>query len=123
MRWIREHSLGLVFVGLFLLSWGGQLVVQWFEFRNDQLAHDAAPSFWSDDFWFTFWQATLENWQSEFLQVASFVIAAAYFVYKGSSESPDGEERVEAKVNALLRERGIDPLDVEAELPEKYRSS
>jgi hypothetical protein len=29
-----------------------------------------------------FWQATLENWQSEFLQLASFVILSAYLVYK-----------------------------------------
>jgi hypothetical protein len=86
VRWIRDRSLGLLFAVLFLATWAAQLVVQWFEFVDDQQAHDQPAAFWSSDFWVTFWQATLENWQSEFLQLGSFVIAAGYLVYKGSSE-------------------------------------
>jgi hypothetical protein len=121
MSWIRDRSLGLFFIVLFLLSWLAQLVMQWYEFVSEQRSHEQSAGFWSGDFWFSFGQATFENWQSEFLQVASFVIAATYFVYKGSSESPDGEERVEAKLDALLRSAGIDPEDVHRSLPEKYR--
>ena len=55
--------------------------------------------------------------------MASFVIAATYLVYKGSSESPDGEERVEAKLDALLRQAGIDPEQVHASLPDTFRPS
>jgi hypothetical protein len=119
--WIRDRSLGLFFLGLFLLSWIAQLVVQWFQFRDEQLAHNAAPSFWSSEFWASFGQATLENWQSEFLQLGAFVIAGAYFVYKGSSESPDSAERIEAKIDELLAERGIVPAEVERRLPTKYQ--
>jgi hypothetical protein len=45
----------------------------------------------------------------------------AYLVYKGSSESVDGDERTEAKIDALLESQGIDPKDVELRLPPKYR--
>ena len=118
---MRDRSLGLLFVALFLAAWFGQLVVEWFQYVDEEQAHDQTALFWSTEFWVTFWQSTLENWQSEFLQLGSFVIAAAYFVYKGSSESPDGEERLEAKVDALLRAQGVDPDEVERKLPELYR--
>jgi membrane protein implicated in regulation of membrane protease activity len=119
--WLRDRSLGLFFLGLFLVSWVGQLVAQWFSFVNEQQDHHEAAVFWSGEFWSDFWEATLENWQSEFLQLATFTIAAAYLVYKGSSESPDSDERVEQKLDALLEERGINPSDVENQLPPKHR--
>ena len=121
VRWLRARSLGLFFLALFLLTWVGHFVVQWFEFRDEQQTHDEGAVFWSSEFWVTFWQATLENWQSEFLQVGSFVIAASYLVWKGSSESPDGDERLEAKIDALLTQAGIQPSDVHAKVPAKYQ--
>jgi hypothetical protein len=121
--WLRDRSLGLFFLTLFLVSWVSQLFVEWRVFADEQRDHGADPRFWSADFWETFWQSTLENWQSEFLQIATFAIAAAYLVYKGSSESPDSSERMEAKLDALLVEQGVDPRTVEGSLPEKYRKT
>lgn len=121
--WVRDRSLGVLFVSLFLVSWVGQLYFEWKVFADEQDAHGASPVFWSADFWETFWQSTLENWQSEFLQLATFAIAAAYLVFKGSSESPDSSERMEQKLNALLERQGIDPEELEAELPPKYRKT
>ena len=65
----------------------------------------------------------LENWQSEFLQLAAFTIAAAYLVMKGSSESPDSDERAEAKLDAILEKLDLDPADIENQLPAKYRKT
>jgi hypothetical protein len=121
-QWIRDRSLGLFFASLFLFAWLGQLVVEWFSYADEQQTHGEHAVFWSTEFWAAFWQSTLENWQSEFLQLSAFVIAAAYLVYKGSSESPDGDERLEAKLDALLRAQGLEPDDVDDALAEKYRS-
>ena len=120
-QWIRDRSLGIFFIALFLVAWVGQLFFEWRAFADEQGENGEAARFWSADFWETFWQSTLENWQSEFLQIATFTIAAGYLVWKGSSESPDSSERLEAKLDALLREQGIDPTAVEAELPLKHR--
>jgi hypothetical protein len=38
-----------------------------------------------------FAQSTLENWQSEFLQLFAFVVLAALYIHKGSAESKDAE--------------------------------
>jgi hypothetical protein len=119
--WIRDRSLGLFFVSMFLASWIAQLVVEWQVFADEQRQHDEKALFWSADFWETFGQSTLENWQSEFLQLAAFTIAATYLVMKGSSESPDADERIEAKLDALLEKGGLDPRDVEEQLPPKYQ--
>ena len=40
---------------------------------------------------------------------------------KGSSESPDSDERIEAKLDALLEQHGLHPVEVENELPLKYQ--
>ena len=117
--WARDRSLGILFVSIFVVMWVGQF--EWLEFAHEQAAHGTTAIFWSEAFWVTFGQSTLENWQSEFLQLSAFTIACAYFVYKGSSESPDSEERLEAKLDVLLERYGVDPVEIEMTLPAKYR--
>ena len=46
---------------------------------------------------------TFENWQSEFLQLLWQVVGLAYFLYVGSPSSKENDDRLEAKVDALLR--------------------
>ncbi len=48
-----------------------------------------------------FGQSTLENWQSEFLQLFSFVVLAAVLIHRGSAESKDGTDRIEQAVNEI----------------------
>ena len=59
--------------------------------------------FWSEGFWVVFWQSTLENWQSEFLQLFSFVVLSALLIHRDSAESKDSDERLEAKVDDIAR--------------------
>jgi len=48
-----------------------------------------------------FSQSTLENWQSEFLQLFSFVTLAALYLHRGSAESKDSDERVEQMLKEI----------------------
>lgn len=45
---------------------------------------------------------TFENWQSEFLQLLWQVVGLAYFLYIGSPSSKENDDRMEAKVDAIL---------------------
>jgi hypothetical protein len=63
---------------------------------------------------------TLENWQSEFLQLLWQVGGLAFFLYIGSPQSREGDERKEAKLDALLRQLGPEGERVIAELDQKY---
>ena len=39
-----------------------------------------------------FWEAVFENWESEFLQMAAYVMLTVFLIQKGSSESKDPEK-------------------------------
>jgi hypothetical protein len=105
------YSFGIVTGALFLLSWVGQFVFQMIEQRNDAAAHDQEFA-WSE-FLPTFAAATLENWQSEFLQLVWQAAGLALFFFWGSSQSKEGDERLEAKVDRLLTLQGVDPAEFE----------
>lgn len=49
---------------------------------------------------------TFENWQSEFLQLLWQVAGLAYFLYVGSPASKENDDRMEAKIDALMRMTG-----------------
>jgi hypothetical protein len=116
-----------VVFALLLLSWAGQLFAEAAVYMDEAKNHgEHVASVWAAfgeaDFWEQFAQSTFENWQSEWLQVATFVVMTAIFVFKGSAESADSEERIEAKIDELLLERGIEPHSVEVDrVDEKHR--
>ena len=95
----KNFGLSMAFAGLFLLSWFGQGVAQWNRYADEQKEHNQPAEvrgFISD-----FSASTLENWQSEFLQLFSFVVMAALLIHRGSAESKDSEERIEAIVKRI----------------------
>jgi hypothetical protein len=50
---------------------------------------------------------TLENWQSEFLQLLWQVAGLTILLHIGSPQSKEGDERKEAKLDAILQR--LDP--------------
>ena len=64
------------------------------------------------DFWPQFLASTFENWQSEFLQLVWQAVGLAMLFFWGSSQSRESDERLEAKIDRLLEERGIDPDEI-----------
>jgi hypothetical protein len=57
-----------------------------------------------------FWEAVFENWESEFLQMAAYVMLTVFLIQKGSSESkdPDKHDRVDDDPReADLRRSGV----------------
>ena len=90
----------------------GQFFFQLMVVEQDAAAH-AQPFAWSD-FWPRFLSSTLENWQSEFLQLVWQTAGLSLLLFWGSSQSKESDERVERKLDLLLRERGLEPQDVDA---------
>ena len=54
------------------------------------------------EFMVYFGKSTFENWQSEFLQLFSFVVLAALYTHRGSAESKDSDDRMEAKLDRIV---------------------
>ena len=84
---------------LFFITWFGQLVTQWFTWSSEQQEHNQPLEL--GEFPWEFWQSTLENWQSEFLQLFSFVVLAAIFIHRGSAESKDSDEEMQAALGRI----------------------
>lgn len=116
-RFVTAYSFALVTGALFLLSWAGQFVFQLIEERNDAAAHGQGFS-WAE-FLPAFLSATLENWQSEFLQLVWQAAGLALFYFWGSSQSKEGDDRLEAKVDRLLELGGVDPEEIDARVLEE----
>lgn len=92
-RFARENSLSLVFGIVFLVSLAGQSVAGWKAFNEEQLAHDEAMISYGRFLYSSeFGAAMLENWQSEFFQFFTFILATVWLVQKGSNESKKLDE-------------------------------
>jgi hypothetical protein len=86
--WMYSNSLLVVMVIIFLGSWFAQSVTGWTEFNSEQPVHGEDGVSWLGYIGSShFWEATLQNWQSEFLAVGSFVVLAIYLRQRGSPES------------------------------------
>jgi hypothetical protein len=58
------------------------------QYNSERLDHHQAPVAWSHYITSpSFWQNTLQNWQSEFLAVGSMAILSVYLRQRGSPES------------------------------------
>lgn len=90
---LKDYSLSITLLVLFLLSWILQLFFQWKEFQNNQREHNQEVQV--AEFIPEFLSSTFENWQSEFLQLFSMVVLTAFLIHKGSHESKDSDEKVE----------------------------
>jgi hypothetical protein len=89
-RFIRENSLSLFFLAIFLLALTGQAISGHNLYNEEALAHKEAPiSFWRYLSSSSFGQAVMENWQSEYLQFALFALATVWLLQKGSPESKE----------------------------------
>jgi hypothetical protein len=84
----RNNGLSIVLLSLFLFSFVGQAIAGWHTHNNEQLAHGESPvGFGTYLGTGHFWEATGENWESEFLQMAMFVLLTTFLYQKGSAES------------------------------------
>jgi hypothetical protein len=71
---------------------------------SEQKVHGASAAVWGDDgYVWEFLKQTLENWQSEFLQLLSMVVLTAFLIHKGSAESRDSADRMERKIDEIKR--------------------
>jgi hypothetical protein len=90
---VYSHSLGLVMGLIFLGSWSAQFVAGRSAYNAEQIQDLQAPLTWTQYLRAPdFWNRTFQNWQSEFLAVATMVVFSIYLRERGSPESkPVGE--------------------------------
>jgi hypothetical protein len=109
---LRRYGFAWVTGGFFAISLIGHWVFGWFAYVNEQEAHKQPVVV--SEFVVQLTRDTLENWQSEFLQLLWQVAGLALLLHVGSPQSKEGDDRVEAKIDALLmavdKEHGDDVI-------------
>ena len=116
--WSRYGYLWVTLV-LFLGSLLGHWVFAWFSYVEEQEAHNQAVAFGA--YFIETARETLENWQSEFLQLIWQVAGLAVLFHIGSPQSKEGDERKEEKLDRILE--AVDAKnarDIIRELDAKY---
>ncbi|MFI7229608.1 DUF6766 family protein [Nonomuraea angiospora] len=104
MRWLKENSLALAFLILFVLAIAGQAVAGMLDYNDQELAQGGEPvSILQYVTSSTFAVDVAENWQSEYLQFFLFIVFTVWLVQKGSPESkkvdqagPESDEEQQA---------------------------
>ena len=92
-RWIRDHSLSLFFLIIFLAALIGQAIAGHILHNEEAMAHNEETiSLWRYIRSSDFGNAVMENWQSEYLQFMLFMLATVWLIHRGSPESKEPEE-------------------------------
>ena len=108
-----KYAYGWLTLAFFLGSLALHWYFGWQAYVSEAQEHGQVPAF--PEYLDEMLRDTFENWQSEFLQLLWQVLGLAYFLYVGSPSSKENDDRMEAKVDALIRlqagERGDEILD------------
>lgn len=87
-RFLRDNSLSVTLLALFLVALVAQALTGWRAQAEDLRTHGLPPlgfpAYLASGH---FISAVFENWESEFLQMAVYVLLTVFLVQKGSSES------------------------------------
>ena len=109
-RRIRDNGLFLACMALFAVFFVGMAVSGWQVYNDEQIIHGGSGQVSFFGYFLTgdFVEATFENWESEFLQMAMYVVLTAFLVQRGSSESKpvDGDAPQDADPRDQSGRRG-----------------
>ena len=96
----KRYGFAWVTLSLFLITLSGHWIFGWFAYVQDQQDHGKAIEV--SGYTIQMLRDTLENWQSEFRQLLWQVAGLAILLHVGSPQSKEGDDRMEAKIDAIL---------------------
>jgi len=112
----KNYNLSIVLAMLFLVSLAVQTWTGWVAFSDEQRVHGEIPVWFGASGYIWHWaEATMENWQSEFLQLFTFVVLTSFLIHRGSHESKDTDEEMKALLQSI--DRRLRKLENPAEQP------
>ncbi len=115
----KKYAYAWITVGFFLVSLGLHWLFGWYAYQDEALQHGQSPD--SSGFMIEMMRDTMENWQSEFLQLLWQVVGLAYFLYVGSPSSKENDDRLEAKIDKLIElQAGANARSVIDDIDERF---
>lgn len=105
MKLFRNYGFVWVTGALFLFTLAGHWLFGWYAYIDGRLEHNQPIEI--SAYTIEMLRDTFENWQSEFLQLIWQVAGLAILLHVGSPQSKEGDDRMEAKIDAILLK--VDP--------------
>src|SRR5215210_5598757 len=100
MNTLKRHGFFWVMLALFLGSLAAHWITAWFAFVEQQKLSGEPIAY--STYFFEVIRQTMENWQSEMLQLILQITLVSYLWFVGSSFRKAEEERLESKVDWLM---------------------
>lgn len=92
-QWLRDNGLSLTLFTLFLIAIAGHAGAGWINNNEERVRDGLSPlaisSYLASG---AFVSSVFENWESEFLQMGTYVVLTAYLFQRGSPESKDPDK-------------------------------
>jgi hypothetical protein len=108
VKWLRDNGLTIALMALFAISLVGQAWSGWLNAVDESGLHgEQAPTLFGFLGGGEFLSTLFENWESEFLQMATYVLLTAHLFQRGSAESrdPDDPERENDEAGPTLGDK------------------
>ena len=105
----RNNGLSITLFGLFLITEMGLSVAGYYHYNEERQQHGEPKSEYLQYLTSaSFMEATMENWESEFLQMGAYVFLTVFLYQKGSAESKklDEPEAVDRDPRLASRKAG-----------------
>lgn len=115
---MKKYAYAWITIAFFLISIIGHWAFGWYAYVDEVTEHAQQPQV--SQYLVEMARDTFENWQSEFLQLLWQVVGLAYFLYVGSPASKENDDRMEAKIDELLKLHGTQGEKLIAELDDRY---
>ncbi|MGX7951685.1 DUF6766 family protein [Tsuneonella sp. HG249] len=115
---LGKYAYAWITLAFFLISLLLHWYFGWKAYVDEAVEHGSDPQV--AEYLTEMGRDTFENWQSEFLQLLWQVVGLAYFLYLGSPSSKENDDRLEAKIDALLRLRGDEGEAIIRDLDERF---
>lgn len=108
-KFLRDNGLSIALFLLFLVCQIGLTFVGNTQYNHDRADHGQQPiGYWSYIDSSEFLETTMENWESEFLQMFAYVLLTAFLYQRGSAESKVVGEKAEVDADPRLAKQTAD---------------
>jgi hypothetical protein len=116
----RDYGLSIALFTMFAIAFALHTVSGWMQYRSEQEQHGQPATVLGDDGYGWYWaEWTLQNWQSEFLELGVIVVLSSVLIHKGSAESKDSDDEMKKLLESI--EKKLD--EIESQPPQKSKRS
>jgi hypothetical protein len=106
----RDYGLSITLFAMFGASFLVHTFTGWMQYSSEQRSHGEQPTILGDSGYVWYWgEWTMQNWQSEFLELGVIVVLSSFLIHKGSAESKDGDDEVKQLLTSI--ESKLDDLE------------